>query len=189
MIFLASTLLPRRVWDWAMRKVGNLNAKSIDFDASRRATTPATESAPLPVGEAAEVRARTSAHLASGSARRRVAPCPRAAVLPLVAPGMVPARYRGCSVTSCQRDHAPSASDSDIEIAKRESGKPIRRCWSRRRAGDRLPGAASPRCRPCFDGDIATTFARGAAPDSPTSRTVKRDHRLHRGAPRPSFRS
>ncbi|MEO6772706.1 MAG: SDR family oxidoreductase [Kofleriaceae bacterium] len=57
-IFLASALLPRRVWDWAMRKVGNLNAKTIDFTA-RRATTPATESVPVPPrGKPAEVRAR-----------------------------------------------------------------------------------------------------------------------------------
>jgi len=60
-IFLASALLPRRVWDWAMRKVGNLNAKSIDF-SMRRATTPATESAPLASDRAsakpAEVQAR-----------------------------------------------------------------------------------------------------------------------------------
>jgi short-subunit dehydrogenase len=58
MIFIASALLPRRVWDWAMRKVGNLNEKTIDFNA-RRATTPATESAPLPpAAKPAEVRAR-----------------------------------------------------------------------------------------------------------------------------------
>jgi short-subunit dehydrogenase len=57
-IFLASALLPRRLWDWAMRKVGNLNAKTIDFNA-RRATTPATESAPLPLpAKPAEARAR-----------------------------------------------------------------------------------------------------------------------------------
>jgi short-subunit dehydrogenase len=35
MIFLASTFLPRIVWDWAMRKVGHLNKKSINFDAVR----------------------------------------------------------------------------------------------------------------------------------------------------------
>ncbi|MEO8549403.1 MAG: SDR family oxidoreductase [Kofleriaceae bacterium] len=42
LIYVASALLPRRVWDWAMRKVGHLSAKTIDFTA-RRATTPATE--------------------------------------------------------------------------------------------------------------------------------------------------
>jgi len=38
-IFLASTFLPRVVWDWAMRKVGHLSAKNIDFTA-RRAPVP-----------------------------------------------------------------------------------------------------------------------------------------------------
>jgi len=58
MIFIASAILPRRVWDWAMRKVGHLNEKTIDFTA-RRATTPATE-APLPPlsAQPTEVRAR-----------------------------------------------------------------------------------------------------------------------------------
>jgi len=57
MIFLASALLPRRVWDWAMRKVGHLSAKTIDFTA-RRATTPATEhSRVLTSPKPAEVRA------------------------------------------------------------------------------------------------------------------------------------
>ena len=55
MIFIASAILPRRVWDWAMRKVGNLNEKTIDFTA-RRATTPA---ALLPrTAKPAEVSAR-----------------------------------------------------------------------------------------------------------------------------------
>ncbi|MEP6863638.1 MAG: SDR family oxidoreductase [Deltaproteobacteria bacterium] len=61
MAFLASALLPRRLWDWAMRKVGNLNEKTIDFTA-RRTTTPATESArvapDLASAKPAEVRAR-----------------------------------------------------------------------------------------------------------------------------------
>lgn len=42
MFLLASALMPRRMWDWAMRKVGNLSEKTIDFQAVR-ATTPATE--------------------------------------------------------------------------------------------------------------------------------------------------
>jgi short-subunit dehydrogenase len=57
MIFLMSALLPRRMWDWAMRKVGSLNAKTLDF-TKIRATTPATETAPLPpVAKLSEVRA------------------------------------------------------------------------------------------------------------------------------------
>ncbi len=56
-IFLASALLPRRMWDWAMRKVGHLNAKSLDL-GMRRATTPATESPAVPPqAKPAEVRA------------------------------------------------------------------------------------------------------------------------------------
>lgn len=56
--FIASALLPRRVWDWAMRKVGNLDEKTIDFTA-RRATTPATEPAlPPPAARPTEARAR-----------------------------------------------------------------------------------------------------------------------------------
>ena len=56
-IFLMSALLPRRMWDWAMRLAGSLNAKSLDF-TKIRATTPATENAPLPpVAKLAEVRA------------------------------------------------------------------------------------------------------------------------------------
>jgi short-subunit dehydrogenase len=60
MIFLMSALLPRRLWDWAMRKVGSLNAKSLDFTKIRATTTPppATEHAPLPpVAKLTEVRA------------------------------------------------------------------------------------------------------------------------------------
>ena len=58
-IFLASTFLPRVMWDWAMRKVGNLNAKTINFDAVR-ATTPATstEHTPLPAKKSPEARAQ-----------------------------------------------------------------------------------------------------------------------------------
>ena len=48
MIFLMSAFLPRRMWDWAMRLVGSLNAKTLDF-TKIRSTMPATESAaPLP---------------------------------------------------------------------------------------------------------------------------------------------
>ena len=58
MIFIASAILPRRVWDWAMRKVGHLNDKTIDFTA-RRATTPATDAAPLlHAAKPSEARAR-----------------------------------------------------------------------------------------------------------------------------------
>ena len=59
MIFLASTFLPRVMWDWAMRKVGNLNKKTINFDAVR-ATTPATSTdhTPLPVKKSPEARAQ-----------------------------------------------------------------------------------------------------------------------------------
>jgi short-subunit dehydrogenase len=59
-IFLASAFLPRRVWDWAMRKVGNLDAKSLDLNM-RRTTTPATEtpaSPPRTAAKPADVRAR-----------------------------------------------------------------------------------------------------------------------------------
>ena len=34
-IFLASTFLPRVMWDWAMRKVGHLDERNIDFTARR----------------------------------------------------------------------------------------------------------------------------------------------------------
>jgi short-subunit dehydrogenase len=56
-IFLASTFLPRVVWDWAMRKVGHLDASNIDFTA-RRAPAPqpweavATRRHPTPVATA-----------------------------------------------------------------------------------------------------------------------------------------
>jgi short-subunit dehydrogenase len=58
-IFLASTFLPRVMWDWAMRKVGNLNKKTINFDAVR-ATTPATSTdhTPLPAKKSPEARAQ-----------------------------------------------------------------------------------------------------------------------------------
>ncbi|HEY0255435.1 MAG TPA: SDR family oxidoreductase [Kofleriaceae bacterium] len=37
MAFIASALLPRRVWDWAMRKVGRLSKHTLDLDMPARA--------------------------------------------------------------------------------------------------------------------------------------------------------
>ncbi len=56
-----NTLLPTRVWDWAMRKVGFLNAKALGLDGKTpaRAASPAAEVAhPLPTAaKPAEARA------------------------------------------------------------------------------------------------------------------------------------
>jgi hypothetical protein len=54
-IFLASTFLPRVMWDWAMRKVGHLNEHNIDFTARRTLSpqpwhapaTPSSDHAPV----------------------------------------------------------------------------------------------------------------------------------------------
>jgi hypothetical protein len=35
MIFAMSSLLPTRVWDWTMRKVGFLNKKTLRLDGPR----------------------------------------------------------------------------------------------------------------------------------------------------------
>jgi short-subunit dehydrogenase len=40
MIFAMATFLPTRVWDWAMRKVGFLNKKSLQLSAARNAPAP-----------------------------------------------------------------------------------------------------------------------------------------------------
>ena len=57
MIFLASTFLPRIVWDWAMRKVGHLSKKSINFNAVRVAPLLA-ETTPPPRAAKPELRAQ-----------------------------------------------------------------------------------------------------------------------------------
>ncbi|MFT3697174.1 MAG: SDR family oxidoreductase [Kofleriaceae bacterium] len=59
--FIASALLPRRMWDWAMRKVGQLSAKTLDLDMPARAAAKVMDTgvhAPLPPSaKPAEVRA------------------------------------------------------------------------------------------------------------------------------------
>jgi short-subunit dehydrogenase len=51
-----SHLLPTRIWDWAMRKVGHLNAKTLGLAAASTATS--TNAAPAPATKpAAELRA------------------------------------------------------------------------------------------------------------------------------------
>jgi len=57
-----NALLPTRVWDWAMRKVGFLNAKSLGLDGKSVAHTQAVEQVlgshvPAPAAKPAEARA------------------------------------------------------------------------------------------------------------------------------------
>jgi NAD(P)-dependent dehydrogenase (short-subunit alcohol dehydrogenase family) len=55
-VIMFSRLFPTRVWDWAMRKVGFLNAKSLDLTAPAKATQQPID-VPPPSAKPAEVRA------------------------------------------------------------------------------------------------------------------------------------
>jgi NAD(P)-dependent dehydrogenase (short-subunit alcohol dehydrogenase family) len=55
-VILFARLFPTRVWDWAMRKVGFLNAKSLGVDGSAP-SVPQPIDAPPPAAKPAEVRA------------------------------------------------------------------------------------------------------------------------------------
>jgi short-subunit dehydrogenase len=57
-ILFMNTILPTRVWDWAMRKVGFLNAKSLGLASTKAApATPELAHVPPPSAKPAEVRA------------------------------------------------------------------------------------------------------------------------------------
>lgn len=60
--FIASALLPRRMWDWAMRKVGQLSAKTLDLDMPARKAAAVIDTAvhapmPAPAVKAADAHA------------------------------------------------------------------------------------------------------------------------------------
>jgi NAD(P)-dependent dehydrogenase (short-subunit alcohol dehydrogenase family) len=61
LILWMNSLLPTRVWDWAMRKVGFLNAKSLGLDGTARTHVPEavdlTRPVTKPAAKPAEVRA------------------------------------------------------------------------------------------------------------------------------------
>jgi len=56
-IFVLSTILPTRVWDWAMRKLTHLNAKSLGLTAASKPHVHAPVDSTKPVSKPTEVRA------------------------------------------------------------------------------------------------------------------------------------
>src|SRR5262249_37851550 len=57
LVLLLRALAPTVVWDWAMRKVGHLNARTLDLDS---AAEPAPSPSPAPAKKAAPEAAATA---------------------------------------------------------------------------------------------------------------------------------
>ena len=59
-VILFARMFPTRVWDWAMRKVGFLNAKSLGLDGRPAPSVPQPVDMTMPVAKPAEARANAN---------------------------------------------------------------------------------------------------------------------------------